>query len=1030
MKKTKLLIGLLPGIIFAQNSQKDTLKPKETIIEEVIFTGYQKIEKSKVTSSVETVKLKNIEQKATASIDQMLQGKVAGVMITPVSGTPGQIAPIRIRGTASFNGDVDPLWVLDGVPLEGNQVPNFNASQQDINELRNYSIAGFNPEDIEEITILKDASATAIYGARAANGVILVTTKKGKRGRMNINFSSNTFIGLRPNFSKLNLMNSNQKVDFELMMAGRADLDHYRKNNGAVARILEANKDWDNFRNGGFSAISALSQQQINNLRNTNTNWGNLLYRNAINQQHSVNISGGSDNHTYYASFGYYDEKSTVIGSSFERFNLTLKNNFKVNDKLNIGVSLFGTNTKQNSFLFDSGSHSTPTAYSRTANPYLAPVDAAGNYIYDEDINYIERLYGADTRVPYNYIEERNNTKYELGTRSIRGILDLEYKILKGLEFRSQLGVLLENQKTEKYASEDTYFMRKRRGNSYQAGKKTYFIPNGGYYNVINGDSFDYNWKNILEYNKNIDKHSFNILAGAEIRKTKYNSQNSQMYGYDPRTKNSVILNVPDEYKNSPLYRPNHSITTENAYASFYGTLSYTYNNRYTFFGSVRRDGTSLFGAEARKRWNPIWAASLAWNIKNENFLKNSKTISTLKVRGSYGLQGNYDRNTTSIFTGVYDTTSILNKTETTIGKDGAPNPNLKWEKTTTIDLGLNLGLWNNRLNFTFDLYQRKGVDLLDIRELPSETGFSNTSTNWAKLTNKGFELAISSVNIDKENFRWTTNFNISANRSNVDVVSKQRRAFYPSGQGYPVNAIFGIRTAGLDANGIPQFYNNKGEIVSAIDFYKLHQEELWFPGSGIFNTYSKIKNEDFDSLYSYLGNRDPKFFGGITNTFNIKNWEFSIATSFNIEQTVQGSAPYKFTNVDRGLNGSTQLLDAWSPNNTNTYLPRIISSSTLPDSIIHSWFSSNSDQFTYDRFDIWTKKVSFIRVNNIKIGYNLPQDLLHSTGIKSMRLTLEGRNLFVFGTNYNGYFDPETYGNIYAQPIQKSVVFGLNIGF
>ena len=761
MRRAKFLLGLLPSVLWAQNTPVDTTKTKTKEIDEVIITGFQKIEKSKITSSVDVVKMKDIEQKAVASIDQMLQGRVPGLLVTPASGTPGQIAPIRLRGTASLSGPTDPLWVIDGMPLEMGDAPKYDAGK-DINDLKNYSIAGFNPEDIESITVLKDASATAIYGARAANGVILVTTKSGKKGRMNVNFSASTFVNLRPNFSKLNLMNSNQKVDWELMMASRSDLDNYRKDNGEVARILLANNDWNLFRSGGFSAISAASQREINALRNINTNWGNLLYRTAINKQYSVSLSGGLDNYAYYASLGYYDEQSTVIGSGFERLNLTFKNDFKINNKIKVGLSIFGTNTKQSSFLSDTSGNITPTYYSRSANPYLRPKDANGNYVYDPNVNYMN----GDTRIPYNYMEEKDNTRYDLNTKSLRGILNLDYKIFKFLEFRSQLGIQYENQKTEKYATEQTYFLRKRRDASKitSGGTTTYIIPKGDYYNISNGNSFEYNFKNILEFSKKINRHDVNLLVGSEIRETKYRNVNSQMYGYNPRQKTSIPLNIPNSEIRNANYLPVTDSEVHNSYASFFGTASYTFVNRYTFFGSVRYDGTNFFGAETNKRWNPIWAASVAWNVKNEDFLKDNNTISMFKIRSSYGLQGNIDRNASPFFTGRYSTARILNQTENTINDEGAPNPLLRWEKTRTVDVGLDFGLFNNRINFNLDFYHRKGTDLMGVKQLPQETGFNQMSVNWAEVTNKGFEFSLSTINIDREKFRWTTTFNIAAN--------------------------------------------------------------------------------------------------------------------------------------------------------------------------------------------------------------------------------------------------------------------------
>lgn len=617
--------------------------------------------------------MQDIEQKGTASVDQMMVGKVAGVMVAPASGSPGQIAPIRIRGTASLSGNVSPLWVLDGIPLEGNDAPAFSAGQ-DINTLTNFSIAGVNPDDIQDITILKDASATAIYGARAANGVILVTTKNGKKGKMNFSLSSNTFVSLRPDFSLLNLMNSNQKVDFELMMAGRADLDNYRKDNGAIARLLNQNNAWDTFRNGGFEALNPSLQNVINELRGINTNWGNLLYRNAVNQQQTFTLSGGTENSTYYASLGYYSEDGTVIGQGFDRLNLTLKNNYKINNRLNIGLSIFGTNTNNKAFLTDSGSHSSPVFYSRGANPYLRPFDADGNYIYDQDINYIERISGGEIRIPFNFIEERDNTKHNLNTQSLKSILDVGYKIVKGLEFRSQLGIQIDHTKTERYASQETYFLRKRRANYRTNNGQDYILPLGDYYGVNNANLLSLNFKNILEYNKSFDKHDVSILAGSELNRVKNTGAFTQQYGYNPVSKTSIPIVIPsDQFKNNDL-KPARDYENINAMASFFGTASYTYDRKYTVFGSVRYDGTNLYGVEKRKKWNPIWALSAAWNVKNEAFLRDSNTISTLKLRGSYGLQGNFDKNTSPYFIGIYNTTNILNTVENNIVANGTPN--------------------------------------------------------------------------------------------------------------------------------------------------------------------------------------------------------------------------------------------------------------------------------------------------------------------------------------------------------------------
>lgn len=1024
--KRSLFAALFLPLALAAQKKADTLR--ENSIDGVILTGFQKIEKSKLTSSVSKVKLQDIEQKGTASVDQMMVGKVAGVMVAPASGSPGQIAPIRIRGTASLSGNVSPLWVLDGIPLEGNDAPAFSAGQ-DINTLTNFSIAGVNPDDIQDITILKDASATAIYGARAANGVILVTTKNGKKGKMNFSLSSNTFVSLRPNFSRLNLMNSNQKVDFELMMAGRADLDNYRKDNGAIARLLNQNNAWDTFRNGGFEALNPNLQNAINELRGINTNWGNLLYRNAVNQQQTFTLSGGTENSTYYASLGYYSEDGTVIGQGFDRLNLTLKNNYKINNRLNIGLSIFGTNTNNKAFLTDSGSHSSPVFYSRGANPYLRPFDADGNYIYDQDINYIERISGGEIRIPFNFIEERNNTKHNLNTQSLKSILDVGYKIVKGLEFRSQLGIQIDHTKTERYASQETYFLRKRRANYRTNNGQDYILPLGDYYGVNNANLLSLNFKNILEYNKSFNKHDVSILAGSELNRVKNTGAFTQQYGYNPVSKTSIPIVIPsDQFKNNDL-KPARDYENINAMASFFGTASYTYDRKYTVFGSVRYDGTNLYGVEKRKKWNPIWALSVAWNVKNEAFLRDSNVISTLKLRGSYGLQGNFDKNTSPYFIGIYNTTNILNTVENNIVANGTPNALLRWERTTTKDLGMDIGFLKNRINITFDIYQREGTDLLGNRNLPYESGFNNLVVNWASATNKGFEFTLFTRNIETDKFKWSTNFNISANRSIVNKVQAGRDANLPSGQGYPINSIFGMRIAGLDADGLPLFYNGQGGTSTVEQFY--HLIDPWadfYPG---YMVQSTLNDEQRRNLFSYLGDRDPKYFGGITNNFFLGNWDLSIAASFFLKQSMLGNSPYNFTAVDRGLNTSTQILNAWSPDNTNTALPRIIGRDTVQGrQMVYNWFLSADTANTLNYFSTLVKEVNYLRINSMKLGYTISSSLLHKTGINQLKLFVEGRNLFVFSNGHNAFFDPETFGNLYASPIQKSVVFGFNVNF
>ncbi|KQO22910.1 SusC/RagA family TonB-linked outer membrane protein [Flavobacterium sp. Leaf82] len=1023
-------MGYLPYTIdiTAQNNYTISLKSDVSELKEIVVTGYQKIEKRKLTSAVAQVDMADIKQAGVASLDQMLIGQVAGVAVTQQTGAPGTISKIRIRGTASLNGAQDPLWVLDGLPLEGNDVPQ-NYDKDNIDVLSNFSIAGLNPEDIKDITILKDAAATAIYGARAANGVIVVTTKKGRKGSMKVDFNVNTFVTQKPDFSKLNLMNSSQKVDFELSLASREDLT-YRDANGEISRILNQANELGAYRSGGFSSLSSTTQNSINALRNNNTNWGDLLYQSAINKQYSLSLSGGGERSDYYFSLGAYDEEGATIGTGFKRYNLTLKNNYDVTDKLHVGVGIFGTQSKKESYITDADAYTNPSNYSRNVNPYLTPLNADGSYNYDKDISGYAGNY-----VPFNILEERANTNYELTTRSIKALLDIDYNITKGLKASTQIGLQFDNNSSEKYAGQETYFTRKEREKSrvFIDGADTYFLPAGGIIQNSNTDFFQYNWKTMVNYNTTLGgKHEIEVMAGNELRRNNSTSIATKGFGFDPKTLTTTQIIFPNaNTAASANWRTYLKSENENAFASFFATASYTYDRKYTFFGSVRYDGSDLFGVDPKYKYLPLWAASGSWLVSEEDFLKDSSVISNLRLRASYGLQGNIDKNTSPYVVGVNQTTVILpGQTEPVISVSSPPNDKLRWEKTTNTNVGMDLGLFNNRVNIVTDVYGRKSTDLIGLQSLPLENGFEFTNANWAQVTNKGYEIALSTRNIDHPNFKWNTTLNFAHNKSNVDRIEIRSNSYLPSRQGLPVNAVFALKTAGIDENGYPLFVNKKGETVNSQTFFALYDPyaEL-FPG--VLST-TKLTDAETRDLFTYAGDLDPKFTGGFTNTFKVHNFDLTIATTFNIKQTVVEKPTFNGTILDRGQNYTTDALNAWSPTNTTSNIPGITSetSGTGDSWMAYQWYSGGNQIQMYNYLDTWVHEMSFMRLSSVRLGYSLPKKATNTLYMDNVRFSIEGRNLFVISSDYKGYFDPETYGNIYAQPIPRSISLGCNLTF
>ena len=1002
------------------------LKEEVSQLDEVVVTGYQQIEKRKVTSAITTVQADDIKSIGVASIDQMLEGQVAGLMSTPTNGAPGAPAKMRIRSTVSLSGSTDPLWVLDGMILEGNDIPKDFGDKDNIDELQNTSIGGVNPADIESITILKDAAATAIYGAKAANGVIVITTKKGRQGKLRVNFSGGVFYTLKPDLGKLNLMNSSEKVDFELGLASRSDLD-YRSDYGEVSRLLSKYGQLDALRENGFNGISSEAQGAIDALRGQTTDWGDVIYRNAVNQQYNLSISGGSDKATYYFSGGYYNEQGTTRKTGFERYNLTLKTDFDLAKNLKAGVSLFLNDSKKNGYLTDGDAFINPANYSRNANPYLQLTDEKGDYIYDPDIEGYSGRY-----VKFNYLEEVDNTDYTLKNRSIKPLFTLDYRLTDWLKLQTQFSMQLDHSATEKVAAKETYYVRKYREKT-RGNDGSYFLPDGGIIQNSTKDMNQYHWKLQGEFNQVFGEvHAVNYMAGIELRRSKVTDLMTRGFGYDPNSLTTKPLVFPEgstQIDNAEFKQYSKSFT-EDRFLSVYMTGSYTYNNRYTFFGSLRYDGSNMFGVDRKYKYLPLWAVSGAWNINREAFLSDADWLSDLKLRASYGVQGNVDKDTSPLVVGEWDNTQVLpDNSESNIIVSSPPNQYLRWEKTTNWNGGLDVAVLGNRIAFTADVYRRVSDDLIGMRSLPGENGFDYSTMNWAKLTNRGYELSLSTVNVKTKDFRWVMDFNLAHNKSKINRLNVRDNSYEPSREGYSVGAVFSLKTAGLDENGLQMFYNKQGEKVSFNDFFGL--EYGYMMGGLIPFLKSNLSAEEYRNLFTYKGNTEPKFIGGWINRFYYKNFDLTVSASFVLDQTVQEQPFYNPVQTSPGQNYSRRMSQIWSPDNTSGKYPRIMGTYTEgEENWAYQWLGMLDPGNSYRKYDYWFKKMSYMRINSIRLGYTFPERLLGHIGFSSARISFEARNPFVFGSSYKGYFDPETYGNIYTQPLAKTFSCGIDLTF
>ena len=1008
-------LKLVPG----KDQYEITLFPSAQMLDAVVVTGYQTVERRKLTAAVGKLNISDETIGAVKSIDQALAGQIAGLSVTSTSGAPGAPAKIRIRGTSSLNGTQDPLWVLDGIPLEGTDVPQSNVLN-DVSNIQQSSIAGLNPADIENITVLKDAAATAIYGARAANGVIVITTKKGKVGKPVINFSSKFTYMPTLSTNRLNMLNSQEKVDLELELL-RSNFA-YGDNKGGVSKIISGYGLTDAYKKGGCGALTPEAQTDISRLRNTETDWGDILFRDAFNQEYSLSLSGGNERVTYYTSIGYYQENGNVKGVGLDRLNIVAKTSYKVNRMLKFGVSLFVNRRNNKTYLTDTYGLVNPVYYSRKANPYYQPFDVNGNYVYDFDVQN-----NSDTDLGFNIFEERKNTSNEETINALSSIFDAELRFNDKLKFTTQLGLQLDKASKEQIADKESFSMRIIRKNSKYwdsaSQSNKYFIPDGGVHKAYENTNSQITWKAMGEYRDSFnDIHELEVMVGTELRKTWYETLFSAGYGFDRQTLTTKPVVFPDEdrARQFPLHQKTYK---ENAYVSFFSTASYSLMNRYTFGGSIRFDGSDLFGVDKKYRYLPLYSVSGLWRLSNEPFMQGTrKWMDNLAFRVSYGIQGNIDKNTSPFLLGKYIVDNILpGGSEHMIDINSAPNKKLRWEKTQSVNVGLDFSVLNQALNLSVDYYYRKGTDLIGKQMLPLETGFVSTNINWASMVNKGVEVSLSTRNVATKNFSWYTNLNFAYNNNKVLREAIPEAQTIPGREGYPVDAIFAIKTAGLDEEGYPLFYDKEGEKVTLKELYRLQD-----PFGLGFTVNSDVTPAEERSFYSYIGSQDTPYTGGLINTFSYKNWELTANLSFNLGGYVRTTPSYNFINFDRGQNVNSDILDRWTPENTDGRLPALITSEKRADE--YYWYDQKSE--IYKNLDIWVKKLNYFRLQNLRLGYRLPEKMTKSLGMGSASVAIEGRNLLVFGSSYKNFLDPESMYNPYAPPIPKSITFSLNLNF
>lgn len=984
-------------------------------MDEVVVTGYQKIERRKLTSSITTIDMETLKTVNQPNIDKLLQGQVPGMTIMSTSGAPGAVPQIRIRGTSTISGNVQPLWVVDGIILDDP----VDATVDDILTNRNLiasGIGGVNVDDIESINVLKDAAATAIYGTRAANGVIVITSKKGTAGKTRINYNGSVQIGMRPRIKDAYMMNSKERIDVNMEMIERGAFKATSSGVGDYGTVTDFER-WFIDVNDRKMTWEQYGER-VKQLEEVNTNWFKELFRHSITHRHSLSISGGDEKTTFYLSGSYMDNQATAKGVGEQTYTGTVKVNSRLRENLRVGGAL-DVNVRDSKSFF---------AVDSRENPYeWAIYTTRAQNVYDEKGNYNYLYYNG---LKFNFLENRNDCWRESNNFSIRGNLEVEWRIIPDLTFSSLFSFSKQNTKDENIANEDSYFVRGRKKDvtetvNYQP---VYLWTDGGFRRSSFTNNSSITFRNQLAWMPVFGDHRMDVMVGQEIRTSKYLTETTNIYGYaHDRGHQQMPQFELMEHLGTPMWNEE---LNESAALSYFLTAGYTYKNRYTISFNARTDGSNRFGLKTNDLFQPLWAVGVNYQLKEENFLIDRQWLSYLTLKGSYGSQGNVASQAYSDLVATIGKVDAIKK-ENFLVISAPKNPNLKWEMNYTANVGLEFGFFKRRLYGSLEWYYKKGVDLLGSKQVSQVSGFPSVQVNWASMKNTGWEFAINTVNIDTEAFRWTTNLNFGYNKNEVlevystpgySSLTNANRSNYAASAvvGKPINGLWSYRYAGLNEEGRAQFYDAEdNKVLTAMS--------------------------DVDGLV-YSGTTQPLVQGGFTNTFYYKKFTLSalfIGSFGNVIRLRNLTSDYAFGFPDATQNMSKEFAHRWrNPGDeAHTDIPRLEVDKW--DMALTYPYPANAQM--YNNSDLRTVKGNFLRLQNVSLSYDLYTDKMRAKGIQNIRFMLQGNNLHVWKNRRLKGQDPEatgsqmkytdtrtanvTFGNTYL-PLSRSYSFSVSVSF
>lgn len=1020
-------------------------------VDQVVITGYQKVRNRVYTGAAVSARMNEIKMEGIADVTRMLEGRLPGLNVQSISGTFGAAPRINIRGGASILGNVQPLWVIDGAVYEDLVHLSLDElASGDAVTLVSSAIAGLNPADIEDIQVLKDASATSVYGARALNGVIIVTTKSGRREQpLRVTYSTENTLRLKPRYSEFDLLNSQETMALYQEMADKGYFSLrdalYGRRSGIYYQMFR-DLSTINPKTGSFYLANTeeARTEYLKKGEYANTDWLDLLFTYNPTTNHALTFTGGSKNIATYASLGYYYDAGWTIADRVRKLSANLKNTFYITEKLKATLSAQGNFRSQiapgtlpqrrnhaiGSFErdFDINPFSYALGTSRTLRPYR-----------DDG----EREYYRNNWAPFNIFNEYENNQMRIGVQDLKVQAEASYSILQELEVRALLSARQATTSTLHSVGEGSNLVQAFRANEtpWVAQQNIYLLHNkdnplaqptvalthGGVLNKTEVNLKSYLARLALDYDKRFDDHDLKGFAFAEVRQTERTNNPFTGYGIQ-YNKGNQVYTPPAIFEklfqeNTPYFalrqRDERGVTF-----SLNGT--YGYKGRYIANAVLNYEGSNTSGRGARALWLPTWNVGVKWNIDQEAFIKDKRTFSRLALRASYGLTAKMNEeaiNANSIYTGGIVNRNQYEWREDKLSIQHLENRDLTWEKMYELNIGLELGLFNNRLSTTLDVYQRNSFDLIDLVRTSGIGGQYYKYANFGDMRTRGIELGIHTRNIELQDFSWYSSLTLAGMHQEITRLLNAPNTFdMVAGRGrgnivgYPKGSLFSFNFQGLNANGLPTY--NFG----------------LYPLNG--GPYANIAGADFsDAQYSksyllYHGPIEPPITGGLSNTFKFREWEFSFFITMQAGNKIRLNPTFDPEFADLNV-FSSEYYNRWlNPGDEwKTDVP------VLPSQELIDQVGKENIERAYNTYNYSQNRVadgSFVRMKNISLAYHLPDRYVEKLRLRSINFRVNVTNPFlIYSDKRLKGQDPEYYksGGV-SLPTPKQYTLSMNVTF